>query len=126
MHLLGAQEFILVHFLLLLDVNRNASHLKMRAGILLLTSLSGIVSALIAKAPTASITAASRVRSRIAEVTEAPAIHPDLLRRDINTGTRTAFLAETNVCGYLNGASSRWPYLPSPRSSANLLIVEYS
>jgi hypothetical protein len=81
------------------------------------------------KAPTATITATTRVLSSstwTAEVTEAPAVNPDLLRRDIETGTRTAFLAETNICGYLNGASSQCLYLPFLALAPDLLTVEYS
>lgn len=95
---------------------------------MVLALLFGIGSALIAKAPTATITATTRVLSSslwTAEVTEAPAVHPDLLRRDINTGTRTAFLAQTNVCGFLNGALSQCLYLPflAHAASANCGIL---
>ena len=101
----------------------------MRADALFFALLSGIGSALTIKAPTATITATTRVLSSsiwTAEVTEAPAVHPDLLRRDIETGTRTAFLAETNICGYLNGASSKCLYLPFLALATDLLTVEYS
>jgi hypothetical protein len=101
----------------------------MRAEALFLALLSGIGCALIVKAPTPTITATTRVLSssiRAAEVTEAPAVHPDLLRRDINNVTRTAFLAQTNICGYLNGASSQCLYLPFLALAPHLLTVEYS
>lgn len=114
---------------LLLEIDKNMPLFTMRSDTLFLAFLFGSGSALIAKAPTAAITDAASLLSSsasTAETTKAPAVHPDLLRRDSNAGTRTAFLAETNICGYLNGASSQCLSFDHLAPVPHLLTWEYS
>jgi hypothetical protein len=79
---------------------------------LLIVLLSGTSSAVVINAQTASITSRGKVPSTIAQapkLTEAPAVHHELFRRDI-TVTETILFADANVCGYFNGSSCQCLY----------------